>query len=95
MPAWRSSQPAARCKLSLIEAADWIVWQLTGEERRNTCTAGYKAMWVKGKGFPSPEFFRALHPNFGNVADKLATQYYSLGERAGGLTPAAALIPAR
>ena len=23
-----------------IEAADWIVWQLTGEEKRNTCTAG-------------------------------------------------------
>jgi len=45
-----------------IEAADWIVWQLTGEEKRNTCTAGYRAMWVKGSGFPSPEFFRALHP---------------------------------
>ena len=43
-----------------IEAADWIVWQLTGEEKRNTCTAGYKGMWVKGQGFPSPDFFRAL-----------------------------------
>src|SRR6266576_2814792 len=27
----------------LIEAADWIVWQLTGTETRNSCTAGYKA----------------------------------------------------
>ena len=29
-----------------IEGADWIVWQLTGEEKRNTCTAGYKGMWI-------------------------------------------------
>ncbi|MEJ7695293.1 MAG: hypothetical protein WKF78_01220 [Candidatus Limnocylindrales bacterium] len=29
----------------LIEAADWVVWRLTGEERRTVCTAGYKAMW--------------------------------------------------
>src|SRR5574337_742834 len=50
-----------------IEAADWIVWQLTGEEKRNTCTAGYKAMWIKGKGFPSRDFFRALHPLLENV----------------------------
>lgn len=28
----------------LIEAADWIVWQMTGVETRNICTAGYKAM---------------------------------------------------
>ena len=39
-----------------IEAADWIVWQLTGEEKRNACTAGYKGMWIKGKGFPSEIF---------------------------------------
>ena len=36
----------------LIEAADWVVWQLTGVETRNTCTAGYKAMWSKRDGFP-------------------------------------------
>ena len=27
----------------LIEAADWVVWRLTGVETRNACTAGYKA----------------------------------------------------
>ncbi len=71
-----------------IEAADWIVWQLTGLEKRNTCTAGYKGMWVKGRGFPSREFFRALHPRMENVVEeKLATEYFPLGGRAGGLTP--------
>ncbi|MCL5671266.1 MAG: ribulokinase [Acidobacteria bacterium] len=70
-----------------IEAADWIVWQLTGEEKRNTCTAGYKAMWVKGKGFPSPDFFGALHPSLKNViGTKVPEDYYPLGARAGGLT---------
>ncbi len=71
-----------------IEAADWIVWQLTGAEKRNTCTAGYKAMWVKGKGFPSRDFFRALHPSLENViGTKVHETYYPLGARAGGLTP--------
>lgn len=70
-----------------IEAADWIVWQLTGEEKRNTCTAGYKAMWVKGKGFPSRDFFHALHPSLANViGEKVPETYYSLGAKAGGLT---------
>ena len=45
-------------------------------------------MWVKGKGFPSPAFFRALHPDFEHVTEKLATQFYPLGARAGGLTAA-------
>lgn len=71
-----------------IEAADWIVWQLTGAEKRNACTAGYKAMWVKGGGFPPREFFRALHPAMENVVEeKLGESYYPLGARAGGLTP--------
>ncbi|HEY6290300.1 MAG TPA: ribulokinase [Terriglobia bacterium] len=69
-----------------IEAADWIVWQLTGEEKRNTCTAGYKAMWVKGRGFPSPAFFQAVKPGFETVFEKLAETYYPLGAKAGGLT---------
>ncbi len=71
-----------------IESADWIVWQLTGEEKRNSCTAGYKAMWVKGKGFPSPEFFAALHPKMKDViGTKVPQTYHPLGQRAGGLTP--------
>ncbi len=70
-----------------VEAADWIVWQLTGEEKRSTCTAGYKAMWVKGKGFPSSDFFRALHPVLENViGTRVPEDYYPLGARAGGLT---------
>ena len=70
-----------------IEAGDWLVLQLTGQERRSSCNAGYKAIWDKKEGYPSPEFFAALHPRLKNVAEeKLSTKIYSIGSKAGGLT---------
>ena len=75
----------------LIEAADWIVWQLTGIETRNSCTAGYKAIWSKREGFPSPDFFAALHPQMRDIVDeKMSRDILPLGARAGGLTAAMA-----
>jgi len=72
----------------LIEAADWIILQLTGCERRNACTAGYKAIWSKREGFPSKEYFKALHPRLENVVDeKMSRDIYPIGAKAGGLTP--------
>jgi len=74
----------------LIEAADWIVWQLTGIETRNTCTAGYKAMYQDGD-FPSRDYFAALHPDFADVVDdKMSRELAPLGGLAGGLTEEAA-----
>lgn len=71
----------------LIEGADWIVWQLTGVETRNACTAGYKAIWEKRTGFPRPDFFAALHPRLRDVvAEKMSDSLWTLGARAGGLT---------
>jgi L-ribulokinase len=76
-----------------LEGADWIVLQLTGEERRNSCTAGYKAIWNKRKGYPSDDFFGALSPRLRHVVDeKLSRDIYPLGQRAGGLTPAMARL---
>lgn len=70
-----------------IEAGDWLVLQLTGKERRSSCNAGYKAIWDKKEGYPSPEFFAALHPRLKNVVEeKLSTKIYSIGSKAGGLT---------
>ncbi|MEA3345955.1 MAG: ribulokinase [Chloroflexota bacterium] len=70
-----------------IEGADWIVLQLTGHERRNSCTAGYKAIWSKREGYPDDEFFAALDPRLRDVVDeKLSRDVYPLGQRAGGLT---------
>ncbi len=75
----------------MIEAADWVVWQLTGVETRNSCTAGYKAIWSKSEGFPKRDYFAALDPRLGNVVDeKMSRQITPVGQRAGGLTPQAA-----
>jgi L-ribulokinase len=75
----------------LIEAADWAVWQLTGDETRNSCTAGYKAMWSKRDGFPGDDYFAALDPRFEHVVDeKMSRDIVPLGTRAGGLSDQAA-----
>ncbi len=75
----------------LIEAADWVVWQLTGHETRNSCTAGYKAIWSKRDGFPSDAYFGALDPRFKHVVDqKMSRHIASIGRRAGGLSQKAA-----
>ena len=73
-----------------VEAADWIVWQLTGEYVRNACTAGYKGILQDGQ-YPSREFLAALNPDFADfVADKLDHPIGQLGARAGSLTAQAA-----
>jgi L-ribulokinase len=75
----------------LIEAADWVVWQLTGVETRNSCTAGYKALWSKSDGFPADDYFAALDPRFAHVVDeKMSRRLEPLGGNAGGLSERAA-----
>lgn len=75
----------------LLEAADWVVWQLCGEEKRNSCTAGYKAMWSKREGYPHDAYYAALDPRLEHVIDeKMSRDIYPIGDRAGGLTPQAA-----
>ncbi len=76
-----------------IEAADWVVWQLTGNEKRNTCTAGYKAIWHKHEGYPSDDFFASLDPQLKNlVSDKLSTELFPVGTKAGEITAEAAKL---
>lgn len=73
-----------------VEAADWIVWQLTGRYVRNACTAGYKGIYQDG-AYPDRSFLAALNPDFADfVTDKLAQEIGQLGHVAGGLTAEAA-----
>ena len=73
-----------------IEGADWIVWQLCGEETRNACTAGYKAIYQDGR-FPSREYLAALDERFaGFVEEKVEHPLSDLGALAGSLTAQAA-----
>lgn len=74
----------------MLEAADWVVWQLCGQETRNTCTAGYKAIYQDGT-YPDKEYLAALHPELVNVVEeKMSTELAPLGGRAGDLTEEAA-----
>jgi L-ribulokinase len=73
-----------------IEAADWIIWQLTGRETRNACTAGYKGIFQDGR-YPSRDYLGALNPAFGDFAEtKLGRSVAPLAGRAGSLTALAA-----
>jgi L-ribulokinase len=73
-----------------VEAADWIIWQLTGRYVRNACTAGYKGIYQDGT-YPSREFLTALAPDFADFAeDKVAHEIGQLGQVAGSLTAQAA-----
>ncbi len=76
-----------------IEATDWVTWQLTGIEKRQICTAGYKGIWHKQDGYPSKEFFKALDPRLENyVEDKLSKELFPLGAKAGEITEASAKL---
>ncbi len=73
-----------------VEAADWIVWQLTGNYVRNACTAGYKGIFQDGQ-YPTEDFLRALNPAFSRFAlDKVAHTVGQLGASAGTLSQEAA-----
>lgn len=71
-----------------MEATDWVTMQMTGVDVRNSCTAGYKAIWHKQKGYPDKNFFKALDPRLENlVADKLYSPIMPIGSKAGVLLP--------
>lgn len=73
-----------------VEAADWIVWQLSGTYVRNACTAGYKAIYQDGS-YASEEFLAALNPGFADfVRDKVERPIGALGDLAGRLSAQAA-----
>ncbi|WP_460305489.1 ribulokinase [Actinocorallia aurea] len=73
-----------------IEAADWIVWRLTGHETRNLCAAGYKGVYQDG--YPSPDYLDALSPGFSALLAKLDHPLGRAGERAGALSAEGAAL---
>jgi L-ribulokinase len=78
---------------SFLEAADWIVLQMTGRMWRNSCCAGYKAFWHKKQGYPPSFFLRALDPRLDRfVETKLRGDVAPLGTKAGELTAQAAAM---
>lgn len=76
---------------AFMEAGDWVIFYLTGKRTRNSCMAGYKAMWSKSEGYPSKDFFRALDRRLENVIEeKFAGGVDSIGSKAGEVRKEAA-----
>lgn len=71
-----------------LEAGDWIVWYLTGQERRSACAAGYKALWDPVRGYPEAAFLATADVRLRHVVEeKLSADLLPVGARAGGLRP--------
>jgi L-ribulokinase len=79
-----------------IEAADWIVWELTGAESRGLCVAGYKGVHqpdlLPAGGRPAAAFLAGVHPEFADLTAKLDHPLAPPGARAGELTEQAAKL---
>ena len=83
---WLEDREVYDAAAAFIEATDWIVWHLTGRECRQSCTAGYKALWSPVDGLPPAAYFEAAYPGFSAPEEKLGTEFVELGSRAGSLT---------
>ncbi len=81
---------AAAC---FLDAADWLVWQLTGRRTRNTCINGYKSIAPDGVHGPTDDFLAALDPRLpALVRDKMSAPVLPVGSRAGVLTEKGAAL---
>jgi len=84
---WLEDPGVYSAMAALVEVTDWLVWQLTGNERRSACPAAYKALWSADEGIPGRDFFEAAYPGFSQPSLKLGTSFYPLGTSAGNLSP--------
>ena len=74
----------------LIEAGDWLVQRLCGQESRGYCAAAFKTYYRQEQGDVDTNFLAAIHPLLADLKDKLPPVTHFPGDRAGGLTPEAA-----
>lgn len=69
-----------------MESGDWVILRMTGNETRNSCMAGYKAIWHKQDGYPTKEFLKACHPKLENMVEEKLGPVSPIGSKAGELT---------
>ena len=84
---WLEDRGVYDASAAFIEVADWVVWYLSGHQRRSACPAAYKALWSEADGIPSAAYFDAAYPGFSEPAAKLGSQFFPLGSSAGPVRP--------
>ena len=89
----RESPEVYRDTARFLEAADWLTWLLTDVESHSIPFAGYKALWNEVDGYPSEEYFAALHPEMRNIiGTKISKKLLGLKEIAGVLSEKGAAL---
>lgn len=69
-----------------IDAGDWIVWMLCGQQKRSACIAGFKYFYTRD-GYPSREFNAALDKRLERLGEeKLNAPVIFAGQKAGEVT---------
>lgn len=71
---------------TFLEAADWLVWKLTGRLTRSVSLAGCNSLYRPDTGYPSKAYFKAAYPEAESIPDKLVGEMVPLGINVGGLT---------
>ena len=67
-----------------VEAGDWLVWLLTGENVRSSCMAGFKGLWRDREGYVDRDFLKNINPKFENIYEnKLHGEVLPSGTLAG------------
>lgn len=85
----RKAPQVYRDAARFIEAADWLVWMITGQEKRNSCCAGFKLQWDRETGYPSNAYFAALDPGLSElIGTKIPREVIPTGTKAGEVSPA-------
>jgi len=82
---------AAACHF--IEAGEWLTELLTGEEVRSACMAGFKCLWSKEAGYPSPSYFKTVDASWDSpIGTKVSTRVLPGGTPAGKLSSRGSLM---
>ena len=70
----------------MLEAGDWLIQTLSGQQRRSGDLASYKGLWDASSGYPPKDFLKELNPLLENLAEeKLQGDIVFAGESAGTL----------
>ena len=75
------------------DAADWLVWRLTGRLTQNTCIHGYKCIAPDGVHGPTDDFLAALDPRLpALIREKMSAPVLPVGSRAGVISEEGAAL---
>jgi len=58
----RKAPDVYRDTVHFLEAADWLVWLMTGQQIRSSSFAGFKGLWNPRTGYPSNDFWKEVDP---------------------------------